>query len=114
MDSSQTACIGRMSIDQSRGGQRDFATTHWSLVLAAGDVARPQAKAALARLCEKYWYPLYAYVRRRISNIHEAQYLTHAFSTPIGLWALVVLTRSDVKLAFAADRAAKPQDTVQQ
>jgi RNA polymerase sigma-70 factor (ECF subfamily) len=49
------------------------------MVLAAGDVARPHAKEALAQLCEKYWYPLYAYVRGRVSNVHEAQDLTQAF-----------------------------------
>jgi RNA polymerase sigma-70 factor (ECF subfamily) len=58
----------------------DFATTHWSVVLAAGGRARPAAAGqALAQLCEGYWYPLYAYVRRRISDVHEAQDLTQAF-----------------------------------
>ncbi len=41
-----------------------FATTRWSLVLAAGRDDAPEAGAALAALCEVYWYPLYAYVRR--------------------------------------------------
>jgi RNA polymerase sigma-70 factor (ECF subfamily) len=56
-----------------------FATTHWSLVLAAGDRRHAEADQALERLCRAYWPPLYAYVRRRVSNVHEAQDLTQAF-----------------------------------
>jgi RNA polymerase sigma-70 factor (ECF subfamily) len=57
-----------------------FATTHWSVVLAAGthhDTTR--ARDALARLCQTYWYPLYAFVRRRGYAAHDAQDLTQAF-----------------------------------
>ena len=57
----------------------DFATTHWSVVVAAGHQNVPQADAALAELCKIYWYPLYAYVRRRTDDVHEAQDLTQAF-----------------------------------
>lgn len=57
----------------------DFATTHWSLVLAAGDQKNPGASEALARLCESYWYPLYVYVRRQVGDVHEAQDFTQAF-----------------------------------
>ncbi len=53
-----------------------FATTHWSLVLAARDPAAPQA---LAELCRAYWYPLYAYVRRRGHDADQAQDLTQEF-----------------------------------
>ena len=60
-------------------GKRQFATTQWSVVLAAGDTGRDEARIALAQLCETYWYPLYAYVRRRVDNVHEAQDLTQAF-----------------------------------
>jgi RNA polymerase sigma-70 factor (ECF subfamily) len=57
-----------------------FATTHWSLVLAAaGDAALPGARAALETLCRAYWYPLYAYVRRRGYAVDDAQDLTQAF-----------------------------------
>ena len=42
-----------------------FPTTRWSRVLAAGDHADPEAGAALAELCAAYWYPLYAFVRRK-------------------------------------------------
>jgi RNA polymerase sigma-70 factor (ECF subfamily) len=56
-----------------------FATTHWSLVLAAGAAPSPLAREALERLCQAYWYPLYAYVRRRGRNAHDAQDLTQEF-----------------------------------
>ncbi len=55
-----------------------FATTHWSLVLTAAKDA-PDASEALATLCQNYWRPLYAYVRRRVADAHEAQDLTQAF-----------------------------------
>lgn len=55
-----------------------FETTQWSLVLAAGGDG-PPARAALARLCEIYWYPLYAYVRRRGANPDDARDLTQGF-----------------------------------
>ena len=42
-----------------------FPTTQWSQVLAAGDHADPEAGEALAELCAAYWYPLYAFVRRK-------------------------------------------------
>jgi RNA polymerase sigma-70 factor (ECF subfamily) len=65
--------------DNAAAGRSEFATTHWSLILAAGDRKRPDASDALARLCETYWYPLYAYVRRRVADVHEAQDITQAF-----------------------------------
>lgn len=56
-----------------------FATTRWSMVVAAGDADNPEGRAALEELCASYWYPLYAYVRRRGSDVHEAQDLTQGF-----------------------------------
>jgi len=56
-----------------------FATTHWSVVLSAADSDTTRACAALARLCQNYWYPLYTYVRRRGYAAHDAQDLTQAF-----------------------------------
>src|SRR3989449_6086541 len=56
-----------------------FATTHWSVVLTAGDTAIPGAPEALEKLCRTYWYPLYAYVRRQRRGAEEAQDLTQAF-----------------------------------
>ena len=58
---------------------QSFATTHWSVVLAARDTASPQADVALAELCRTYWYPLYAFVRRKGHSPHDAQDLTQAF-----------------------------------
>src|SRR5512144_802383 len=56
-----------------------FATTHWSVVLTASDKEAPEASAALERLCRTYWYPLYAYVRRRGHTPEDAQDLTQEF-----------------------------------
>jgi RNA polymerase sigma-70 factor (ECF subfamily) len=58
---------------------REFTTTHWSVVLSAGNPESPQAADALERLCRTYWYPLYAYVRRDGSSPEDAQDLTQAF-----------------------------------
>src|ERR1051325_8600256 len=59
--------------------QNYFATTHWSVVLAAGRHDTTRAKAALEKLCQTYWYPLYAYVRRRGNSPEDAEDLTQAF-----------------------------------
>ena len=53
-----------------------FATTHWSVVLAAGQSTDAQASQALEQLCRTYWYPLYAYIRRRGHGPEDAQDLT--------------------------------------
>jgi RNA polymerase sigma factor (sigma-70 family) len=58
---------------------KSFATTHWSLVLAAGKGASADAKGAVAALCQTYWYPLYAYVRRQGHQPNDAQDLTQEF-----------------------------------
>jgi RNA polymerase sigma factor (sigma-70 family) len=62
----------------SRSAER-FATTHWSVVLAAGQGASPDARQALATLCQTYWYPLYAFVRRLGHAPADAQDLTQEF-----------------------------------
>lgn len=49
-----------------------FPTTHWSRVLRAGGRADSAARAALAELCAAYWYPLYAFVRRKGYAVDEA------------------------------------------
>ena len=63
-----------------RGG---FLNTHWSEVVAAGDTASPKSSAALESLCRSYWYPLYAYVRRKGYNSHDAEDLTQGFFTKL-------------------------------
>jgi len=56
-----------------------FATTHWSVVLAAGRSDTTRAQAALEQLCRNYWQPLYAYVRQAGRTREEAQDLTQEF-----------------------------------
>lgn len=56
-----------------------FRTTRWSLIAAAGGTAGPDGRQALADLCRLYWYPVYAYVRRRGHDRHAAEDLTQAF-----------------------------------
>jgi RNA polymerase sigma factor (sigma-70 family) len=56
-----------------------FVTTHWSLVVTAGDTDTTVAHDALAKLCQAYWYPLYAYVRRRGFSPPDAEDLTQEF-----------------------------------
>ena len=60
-------------------GQSRFPTTRWTLVMAAGDPRRKEARSALVDLCENYWYPLYAYLRRRGYLADQAQDLTQEF-----------------------------------
>ena len=57
----------------------EFATTHWSLVLAAGETQAPESAQALEALCRAYWFPLYAYVRRQGYAPEESQDLTQDF-----------------------------------
>lgn len=56
-----------------------FATTHWSVVLAAGQGNATGARVALAALCQSYWYPLYTFIRRRGFSASDAQDLTQEF-----------------------------------
>ena len=60
-------------------GPSQFPTTRWTLVVAAGDPDHPEARSALVSLCENYWYPLYAYLRRRGYPADQAQDLTQEF-----------------------------------
>jgi RNA polymerase sigma factor (sigma-70 family) len=59
--------------------RRVFATTQWSVVLTAGRGEFEQAQTALETLCQAYWYPLYAYVRRRGYSPADAEDLTQEF-----------------------------------
>lgn len=58
---------------------RDFASTHWSVVLLAGQEHSPRTAAALETLCRAYWYPLYAFTRRQGYKPHDAADLTQDF-----------------------------------
>src|SRR5438132_14108018 len=57
----------------------DFGSTHWSLVLEAAQGESPQARAALDALCRAYWYPLYAFVRRKGADADAASDTTQDF-----------------------------------
>lgn len=60
-------------------GQEVFATTHWSVVLAAAHGEAPKARNALEKLCRIYWLPLYVFVRRRGYSTDDAKDLTQGF-----------------------------------
>jgi len=64
------------SEDSAGAGNRStpqwFATTHWSVVLAARDGGSPGASEALNDLCRAYWPPLYAYIRRQGHDVAES------------------------------------------
>jgi len=70
-----------MSADTQTSGSfsGEFTTTHWSVVLKAGDGASPLAFGALEQLCRAYWFPLYVYVRRQGFMPPEAQDVTQGF-----------------------------------
>ena len=56
-----------------------FATTSWTMVMDAGRAGTAEAEKALAALCEIYWFPLYAYIRRHGRSKEDAEDLTQAF-----------------------------------
>jgi len=70
-----------MTSNQSRENDQDgrFRTTHWSVVLLSAQTQAPGSRTALANLCRLYWYPLYAFVRRRGYSPEDAQDLTQGF-----------------------------------
>jgi RNA polymerase sigma-70 factor (ECF subfamily) len=66
--------------DHPGAGAANFHTTHWTIVLACDDASDSgRAQQALASLFQTYWYPLYAYVRRRGYGEHDAEDLVQAF-----------------------------------
>jgi DNA-directed RNA polymerase specialized sigma24 family protein len=60
-------------------GRPVFATTHWSVVLQTGDSESPQSMVALEKLCRAYWFPLYAFIRRKGHSEEDAKDLTQQF-----------------------------------
>ncbi len=60
-------------------GRFEFPTTRWTLLVAARAPDRTEARSALVSLCESYWYPLYAYLRRRGYPADQPQDLTQEF-----------------------------------
>lgn len=69
----------RLSNSDNLTPLQEFGTTHWSMVLAAGDGDSSHAEAALDRLCQTYWYPVYAFVRRHGHLPEDARDLTQDF-----------------------------------
>lgn len=63
------------------GQAQRFATTRWSIVLAAGQAASQDSRQALESLCRAYWFPVYTYVRRHASGVEDAQDITQCFFT---------------------------------
>ncbi|MFT5523739.1 MAG: RNA polymerase sigma factor (sigma-70 family) [Pirellulaceae bacterium] len=71
--------MGSTDSDRLPAERSYFATTHWTLVCAAGSPDSPQYKVALEMLCRAYWYPLYAFLRRDGHGAHDAQDYTQEF-----------------------------------
>ena len=71
--------ISDSTVEEHRTTRSVFSTTHWSVVLKAGRGGSPEAAPALECLCRAYWYPLYAYVRRKGRAPHDAQDLVQDF-----------------------------------
>src|SRR5688500_4812259 len=69
----------RESPEDAPGGRNAFATTHWSVVLAAGADDAARARPALVALCRAYWYPLVTYVRRQGYGEPDAEDLVQGF-----------------------------------
>ena len=65
--------------DAMIGRSGEFPTTRWSLVIGASDRDRLEARAALAELCRAYWYPIYAFIRRKGHDLNDAEDLTQAY-----------------------------------
>jgi RNA polymerase sigma factor (sigma-70 family) len=103
---------------QTPAGRNEFPTTSWTLVVAASDSQHQDCREALARLCESYWYPVYAYVRRRgypegdaldltqdfFIRILEGRYLDRA-DPNLGRFRSFLLNSCKFFLADQADRA---------
>jgi DNA-directed RNA polymerase specialized sigma24 family protein len=67
------------NLERSPARKDRFATTHWSMVISAGRGRTAEGDRALAVLCENYWFPLYAFVRRAGYSAEDAQDLTQDF-----------------------------------
>lgn len=88
--------VSRRALDEKAGvgegeagGTFDFLTTHWSVVLLAGRENAPEAMDALEQLCRTYWYPLYAFVRRKGNGPEDSQDLVQGYFE-------MLLTRRDL------------------
>ena len=79
MDYNACMTSGEQRTNEGSGVDQRFQTTHWSVVMAAGKEPSPDASVALEQLCATYWFPLYAFVRRRGFETHQAADLTQGF-----------------------------------
>jgi RNA polymerase sigma-70 factor (ECF subfamily) len=70
---------GAWLLAQGAKNDHQFQTTLWTTVVAAGQLSSPDAKAALDRLCQIYWRPVYAYIRKRMPSSQQAEDLTQSF-----------------------------------
>jgi RNA polymerase sigma factor (sigma-70 family) len=88
--------MGRWRRVLDRAGDARFITTRWSLVLAAGaPSSSSRSQEAMAELCARYWYPLYAYVRRNGCDPDEAEDLTQSFLARLLEHNAVAAARAD-------------------
>lgn len=75
------SALMKNELDSSAGtaDEKLFRTTHWSQVIAAGDQNSAEGHEALARLCQTYWLPVYAFVRKHGHSPDQAKDLTQDF-----------------------------------
>jgi len=99
----------------SAPGQAGFPTTRWTLIASAGDVRDPDNRRALESLCAAYWYPLYAFVRRRGDSPEQAQdhtqdffarILEHGYVTSTGQTTETACPAGDTTLATGSTSAS--------
>ena len=76
---SPTMAASRIPLQSDQRDNPQFTTTRWSIVVAAGKRSSPEAAEALEVLCQRYWYPVYAYIRALNFHEHDAQDLTQGF-----------------------------------
>jgi RNA polymerase sigma-70 factor (ECF subfamily) len=96
--------MGQTVPDPSRAWR--FPTTHWTCVIEAGSGDEERSREALARLCHGYWYPLYAFVRRRGHDADEAMDLVQGYFARLlekGVLAAADRTRGRFRSFLMAD-----------
>jgi DNA-directed RNA polymerase specialized sigma24 family protein len=64
---------------EAHGAPSEFPSTQWSRVVAAADLAAPDARVALEELCTAYWYPIYAFIRRKGNDAEKSLDLTQSY-----------------------------------
>lgn len=83
--------------DTVSSGERrpTFPTTHWSLILATDSADPSDAREAVEKLCARYWYPLYSFVRRQGHSHHSAEDMTQEFITRLLAHDAIAKARRD-------------------